>query len=128
VILRRAILSATVVLAFAAIAVDAAAGSRLGPDSSVFLAQSKGKGGGTPPGQGGEPPGGGGPPGGDPPGQGGTPPGQGGTPPGQQDQPGTPSTPATDHESGVHGTRGRDSSGFGSPSGLRGLDPVPQGR
>jgi len=96
VLLFRAALSAAVFLAFAAVATGASAGSRLGPDGPVLFAQSKGKGGGTPP--------------------------------GQQDQPATPSTPGTDHEPGVHGTRGRDSSGFGSPSGLRGLDPVPQGR
>ena len=115
--------------AFYCAALPASAGSKLGPDAPPLQLAQKGKGGGTPPGQGGDPPGGGGPPGGDPPGQGGTPPGQGGTPPGQGggDQP-PAATPSTEHESGVHGTTGRDSGAFGQPSGLRGLEEVPQGR
>ncbi len=95
------------------------AGSKLGSDAPMQLAQGKGNGGKS--GNGGK--------GGDPPGPPITPPGQGGTPPGQEGRDGDAAAPApTNHESGVHGIQGRDSSGFGSPSGLRGLDPVPGGR
>ena len=82
-----------------------AGGKKLGPDKPLQLAQDKGKGGNGDKGKG-EPP---------------------FPPPGLQKNGATPAVP-TDHESGVHGANGRNSAGFGTPSGLRGTREVPEGR